>query len=408
MKGKISMLLIVSMAATILNLGIANAATSTSALGYTDVKSTDPSYKAIEWLSVNGVIKGYGDGTFRPNNPVNRAEMLKMIFIADGNETNADASLSTGTLFPDTPKTEWYAKYVTLARQRGTIQGYPDGSFRPSNNINKAEAYKIVLKEFFNETTMSFAVSRGDIPANGAIPPDVKKTDWFVSFVNFAALKNLYDAGSYTRTVNGNYFYPGQDLTRGQLALLIYRAKAVSDNFPNDIEQTSSIFGSTTLPFKVDLYSYQFEESSGKPNFTIADATHPNALLGYATKYPKSLLISNGDTANTLNFYQGINNQILDISIEIKENPNKLPLQKFFEADQNDPYKISQTHEDLLVNSVPSVWFHKVGSGVTPDEVVVVQFENAVAIITDHGSRHQDDGVFNYLVRNFWFKNFAV
>lgn len=409
MKGKISLLVIGSMAVTLLNAGIAGAATTS--LGYTDVSGTDPHYKAIEWLSLNGVIKGYGDNTFRPNNPVNRAEMLKMIFIADGNEDDADAALAGAQMFPDTPKTEWYAKYVALARQRGTVQGYPDGKFRPANNINKAEAYKIVLKEFYNESTMSYAVSRGGIPASGSIAPDVKKTDWFVAYVNFAAIKNIYDAYNLT---SGNksavLFYPGNNLTRGELAELIYRAKAVSDNFPNNIEDPTSVFASNTIPFSVNLYAYSYLESSGKPTFTILDATHPNALFGYATKYPQSLLISNGDTPNMLKFLSSLDQKVLDISISIKENPDRLSMEKFFGASPTtDPYKLSNGIDNLLINTQPSVWFHKVNQvGTSVDEVVAVQFQNAIAVITDHGSKHQADGIFNYIVHNFWFKNFGI
>jgi len=405
MKKPVSLAVVTGILVSILNFGVAHAATT-----FTDVKSTNPYFSAIDWLTQNGVIQGYGDGTFRPNNPVNRAEMLKMIFLADGNEKNADAAMATAQLFPDTSSSAWYAKYVALARQRGTVQGYPDGTFRPGNNINKAEAYKIVLKEFYNETTMQYAITHASIPNTGAIPSDVKRTDWFITFVNFAAIKNFYDAGSWTYKTNGNPFYAGQNLTRGQLAQLIYRAKAVSDNFPNNIEDPSSLYGSSIIPFNTSLYSYIFGESSGTPTFVINDPTHPNTTINYATKYPQSLLISNGDTSNTLKFFEGAHPDVLDITVEVKENANGLSIQKYFEQDaQTNLYTLSKTHEDLLINSVPAVWFHKVTvNATTTDEVVVVQFANALAIITDHNSKHGVDGVFNYMVHNFLFKNLAV
>lgn len=405
MKKPVSLAVVAGILVSALNFGVAQAATT-----FTDVPNSNPYFGAIEWLTQNGVIQGYGDGTFRPNNPVNRAEMLKMIFLADGNEKNADAAMATAQLFPDTSSSAWYARYVALARQRGTVQGYPDGTFRPANNINKAEAYKIVLKEFYNETTMQYALTHASLPNTGAVAPDVKKTDWFVMFINFAAIKNFYDAGSWTYTTNGNHFYPGQNLTRGQLAQLIYRAKAVSDNFPNNIEDTSSLYGSSIIPFNTSLYSYTFGESSGTPNFAVNDAAHPNTVINYATKYPQSLLVSNGDTANTLKFFAGANHNILDISVEVKENANGLSIQKFFEQNAaTNLYTLSKSHEDLLINALPAVWFHKVNWTTTNiDEVVVIQFANAIAIITDHGSKHQADGVFNYMVRNFWFKNLSV
>jgi|GEM_PF-5326347 len=414
MKGHISKGIATSIVSTMLlstlSVGLAQAATITNgSLKFGDVPNSNPYYSAILWLTENGVIQGYGDGTFRPNNPVNRAEMLKMIFLADGNEKNAD-SADLSKLFPDTPRSEWYAKYVALARQRGTVQGYPDGNFRPGDNINKVEAYKVVLKEYYNETTMNYAVTHSTIPNNGTIASDVKKTDWFAVYINFAALKNFYNAGEYTTTKNGNPFYPGQDLTRGELAQLIYRAKAVSDNFPNNIEDTASTYSSSIIPFNTSLYSYNFIESSGLPTgFTITDPNHPNATFGYATKYPQSLLTSNGDTANTLNFFEGSKPDVLSISVVVKENPDKLSLEDFYAKQPLNYFEHSVSHESLLVNSTPAVWFHKASKDASSiDEVVVVQFNNAVAEIVAHNSTHQEDGVFNYIVHNFWFKNFAV
>ena len=404
MKKKISLALIVSTVSTMLGIGIANAATI-----FKDVDSTNANFTAIEWMARNGVIKGYADGTYKPGNPVNRAEMLKMIFIADGNEKNAEASLATGKLFPDTPKSEWYAKYVTLARQRATVQGYPDGTFRPGNSINKAEAYKIVLKEFYNETTMTYTATHSDIPTSGAIPPDVKKTDWFVQYVNFAALKNIYDAGVLSPGMNGSYFWPAHNLTRGELAELIYRAKAVADNFPNNIEDSGSKFGPGIIGFDVNLYNYVYKEASGKPTFTINDPAHPNALIGYATKYADSLLLLNGDTPNTLKFLSGINHDQLDITIFARENKDQLSIKDFYAKQPINFYAKSKSHEDLMVNSLPAVWFHGWGEDAnTTSEVVVVQFQTGLAEIIDHGNRHQTDGIFNYMVRNFWWKNLAI
>lgn len=400
MKRPVSLAVVTSILVSMASFGVAHAQTR-----FNDVPSSSPYYNAVQWLTDNGVIQGYGDGTFRPNNPVNRAEMLKMIFIADGNEDDADAALASAKLFPDTPKSQWYAKYVALARNRGTVQGYPDGYFRPERSINKAEAYKVVLKEFFNETTMSFTLSHGNLPTSGTMASDVKKTDWFISYVNFAGLKNIFEADRSGST----RFYPGHELTRGELADLIYRSKAVADYFPNNIEADSSKYNSKTIPFTVNLYNYNFLESSGKPNFTIADDTHPGALIGYATKYPQSLLTSNGDTTNTLKFLSGTNHDVLDITMVIKQNANKLSFQEFYKNEKLNYFNEAMTHEDIMVNGLPAIWFHKVGDAVDgTDEVVVVQFNNAIAEITDLKSRHQLDGVFNYMVYNFWFKNFSV
>ena len=85
-----------------------------------------------------GIIGGYDDNTFRPNQPISRAEFVKMISKFDplrGGELN----------FSDLPDTHWAAAYVVSACAYNYIGGYPDGTFRPEQGISRAEAAKVVL-----------------------------------------------------------------------------------------------------------------------------------------------------------------------------------------------------------------------------------------------------------------------
>lgn len=109
-----------------------------------DVASTHPYLPAIEWGKSSGVLKGYPDGTFRADNPVNRAEFLKIIIEAD---SAADVSTATEQiLFPDVDDSAWFAPYVRYAKQHGIVDGYPDGTFRPDKTVNFAEALKIAYE----------------------------------------------------------------------------------------------------------------------------------------------------------------------------------------------------------------------------------------------------------------------
>ncbi len=107
---------------------------------FSDVSSSHPYIAAIRWGKVSGILSGYPDGTFQPDRTVNRAEFLKIVFAAEGDDV---ASASDPTGFGDVNEGAWYAPYIRYAKQQGIVQGYPDGSFRPEQAVNFAEALKM-------------------------------------------------------------------------------------------------------------------------------------------------------------------------------------------------------------------------------------------------------------------------
>lgn len=91
-------------------------------------------------LSLSGVINGYLDKTFRPNNPVTRAEFLKMVMRKSGIDISA-YSETGATTFKDT--SGWIVPFAEKARELGFIQA--TDAFHPNNQITRAEAIKILL-----------------------------------------------------------------------------------------------------------------------------------------------------------------------------------------------------------------------------------------------------------------------
>ncbi|HAU40220.1 MAG: S-layer-like protein domain-containing protein [Candidatus Peregrinibacteria bacterium GW2011_GWF2_43_17] len=98
-----------------------------------------------------GVITGYDDSTFKPDNLVNRAEALKIIFGLTGDdieERYGDELLDYYYLpsnpFPDVDLDSWYAPYIVYAYTRGIVSGYGDGYFRPERDIALGEMAKII------------------------------------------------------------------------------------------------------------------------------------------------------------------------------------------------------------------------------------------------------------------------
>ena len=112
----------------------------------TDVNSF-PDVNADDWFNVTvsslanmNAISGYEDGTFRPNEPITRAELAAM---AVRFYDTFEAEYEEGT-FLDVDGDEWYADAIAAAEELGIIGGYPDGTVRPEANITRAETCAIV------------------------------------------------------------------------------------------------------------------------------------------------------------------------------------------------------------------------------------------------------------------------
>lgn len=141
------------------SLSLAVFANSPAESEFFETDSDDTYFSGIEFLAEEGIVHGYADGTYLPDNPINRAEFLKIIVEAyynDEFETYSDEQC-----FYDVKPNEWYTKYVCFAEAEGIINGYDDGNFRPSNTINLVEALKVTLKTFGYEYEESDPWYRG-------------------------------------------------------------------------------------------------------------------------------------------------------------------------------------------------------------------------------------------------------
>lgn len=106
----------------------------------------------VSFIYEKGIISGYPDGTFRPFQTINRAELLKIIIEArfgdDEIKKALDEYRAKGYSYADyidVPINEWYTPYVRVGTKHKIVRGYPDGTFRPSQVVNFVEALKITL-----------------------------------------------------------------------------------------------------------------------------------------------------------------------------------------------------------------------------------------------------------------------
>ncbi|MBE7011263.1 MAG: S-layer homology domain-containing protein [Ruminococcaceae bacterium] len=169
--------------------------TMASAASFTDVADSSAYYRAVEQLHKIGIIDGYTDGTFKPEQTVTRAEMAKLIAAMQGYAESAEGK--SVTKFSDVPSTHWASGYIASAT--GTaINGLPDGTFAPDKPVKYEEAVKMIM------ATLGYTVIA---EAEGGYP---------MGYVS-AAIKEKVTAD----VTNANI---GTDASRGTIAQLIYNA----------------------------------------------------------------------------------------------------------------------------------------------------------------------------------------
>jgi uncharacterized repeat protein (TIGR02543 family) len=114
---------------------------------FTDVGSGEWYYTAVTALAIKGIINGYADGTFKPDGYMTRAEFTTML--------SRFANLKSGTAtFTDVGTNHWAYGYISNSSARRWVEGYPDGTFRPDQRITRSEVIKminLVLDRFADE-----------------------------------------------------------------------------------------------------------------------------------------------------------------------------------------------------------------------------------------------------------------
>lgn len=173
------------------------------AKAFSDVPTAHQNAIAIKYLKANGIIGGYPDGTFKPENPVNRGELMKIL--VEGKIGKPDENLYKNC-FPDVT-TQWFAPYVCYAKSEGWVEGYPDGNFKPEQTVNKVEALKMLI----NSQDIATAETITYKPFS-----DVNTTDWFAKYVSKAKSMNILEE-------TGSTFSPGDGMKRAGISENLYR-----------------------------------------------------------------------------------------------------------------------------------------------------------------------------------------
>lgn len=153
--------------------------------GFSDIESEAWYNNAVSTMSNAGVITGYDDDTFRPNAPITRAEFAAMAvrFYGEVGEYSSDA-------FNDIASS-WARNYINRAYELELIGGYPDGSFRPNNNITRAEVITIINSMLDREPDADHLHREMKIWADNSDP-----TAWYYADIQEATNSHTYEAGT--------------------------------------------------------------------------------------------------------------------------------------------------------------------------------------------------------------------
>ncbi len=146
---------------------------------FTDITADRWSNRAISTLYNAGIIKGYPDGTFRPSDPISRAEFATIAAKFDMLE------LQDTTKFTDIFD-HWAEKYITSSEIKGWIKGYPDFTFKPEQDITRAEAMTLI------NNVLERAVPEENIHPDAMFWPDMTSDDWYYEAVMEATNSHDY------------------------------------------------------------------------------------------------------------------------------------------------------------------------------------------------------------------------
>ncbi|WLR53017.1 S-layer homology domain-containing protein [Bacillus tianshenii] len=226
---------------------------------FTDVQSNDWFYDAVNYLTSKDVLDGFEDGSFRPSEDVTRAQAAKILAVT----LELDVENTNEVSFPDVDEDAWYANYVSALVEEGVINGFEDGTFRPDETLTRAQMAKMITEAYDIK-----AAEDAEIPFE-----DLEGATWAKEYI--AA---LYDAG-IVDGVKEDEFAPLANVTRAQVAAFVYKTEiAGDDEQPEEPEEPSATVvedakATSLVQVEVTFNNENYDEDEAKDpaNYEIED-----------------------------------------------------------------------------------------------------------------------------------------
>ena len=170
------------------------------------------------------VVQGYEDGTFRPDTPINRAETAAMICrLMEVEETEEEENP-----FLDVELGAWYGECVSSLKTEGIVEGHPDGTFRPADNINRAELLALAMR--------LYEMRHGEVDdlADADFYEDIAEEAWYSGIVRAATALEFVQG---VECGQGRCFEAGRGITRAEVAAVLHRMFVEEDDDDEEDEE---------------------------------------------------------------------------------------------------------------------------------------------------------------------------
>lgn len=186
-----------------------------STFAYSDVEASTTTGEAVSILSNLGILSGFEDGTFRPDETVTRAQMASIIVRTLGYDSQAVSSAGS-TVFSDVAADHWASGYINVAQAQGIISGYGNGMFGPEDKVTYEQAVKMIVSALGYDLV---AVQKGGYPtgylavasaegitknANGRVGDPAKRSSIAILVYNSLEVR-LLDQSSWTTDGSDEY-----------------------------------------------------------------------------------------------------------------------------------------------------------------------------------------------------------
>ena len=202
------------------------------AFAATDVYGLDCE-EEVTRLEALGVVTGYDDGTYGPEKTITRAEMAVILCKMVGiDEVTVDENKNVPSKFSDVAAGEWYTGYINVAAGKGLLSGFPDGTFRPSEQLTMNQVLTLCVN----------ALGRGEYVA--------EMGTWPANYIAEATKLGLLDG---VKTSDAN---------RGNVAIIVWNtleAPYVWDVNSTEFEGTINLGNSTRSLLSIYFRDFSYD-----------------------------------------------------------------------------------------------------------------------------------------------------
>lgn len=283
-----------------------NKSTVTKTKEFVDVPQTHDFYSTIMNLAGRGIVNGYDDGRFGPDDKVTRAQVAVMLV----NALKLDVS-GFSSNFTDVPNNHWAAMHIATASRAGILNGYGNGKFGPEDKVTRAQLSVMVANAYNLDVDLNNIVEFTDVPSD----------HWAKLHIN--ALSSNGIVGGY----RDGRFGTNDSATRAQFTKFLVFAERVADYntaYPVKItaldKKAEYVEITNRSTNTVDISGWKMVSETGNQSFTFPAGT---LIKSYQT-----IRLTSGDAQGTGDFTMAYtyiwNDNTLDPAVLYDNNNNEV------------------------------------------------------------------------------------